>query len=277
MEKVLKISFQGVVALIPNAKFKDAPTRVKVVMRNLVKARTIRDETGKDHIVDGHHAWLELPGDVPFTVEGPALKLVTVQRDGGPGLQVKLLQKQAITIQPDGHPLDTKVVKLDASLLDHLAVYPGALKDEVLLKEESGDDSVSAWLELTGGTLATEESTEKPYLVTRADGKEATIGVATMVSWSVRFDKEIVLLFAQDPTRPALRLRPQGNLLHLTFRHREMSQLLLGPTSAFGGRDDPEFLVYGDSIKGGQPRLLRSAIGNIPAGRKACGLGGIQS
>src|SRR5262249_48110359 len=139
-----------------------------------------------------------------------------------------------------------------------------------------GSDEVAAAFPLTGGTLSVLEKTELPYQVTLYDGKTVQTEVATTLRWTIPFEKKGVLRFAQQPTSPILTFRPAADFLHLAVRNRELDELFKAEVASIGGQDDPEYLVYGDSIVGGKPEVLISAIGAIPGGHKACGTGGIQ-
>jgi len=51
---------------------------------------------------------------------------------------------------------------------------------------------------------------------------------------------------------------------------------VLSQIGSGAGDDDPEFVVYGDSIQNGRPQVLKNKSLTIVAGHKACGVGGIQ-
>jgi hypothetical protein len=276
MSAELQIDFQGVVAFVPNKRFADGPTEIKVVLRNLVEPRIIVDHQGAQRLVGSHHAWLEVaPGDHKANSKEPRGICRVVNSWKKTELDVLLLQKEFAEVRPDSKPLVTAGVQIDASVLAHLATYDGVLKT-AYEPDPGGTDEVAIGLVLTGGTLSVIEKTSLEYQVPTHDGKLTSTTVATALRWTIPFQKHVDLRFRERPQKPILRLKPAGSDLLVAFRNREVDELLKPPIPVMGGKDDPEFLVYGDSIVGGSPAVLKSTKGPIPGGHKACGTGGIQ-
>lgn len=272
----LRIDFQGVVAFVPDRRLADGPTTIDVILFDMAEPRIIRDAQGTDHCVGSHYAWLEVsPADhVPDAKEPGGIGRV---RNGHKGteLDVLLLREEHAWVRPDGKALPEAAVNLDASVLDHLATYDGVLKADYE-PSSSGNDKVAVALRLTGGTLSVVEKTSLKYEVPRYDGKPTSTQVATALRWTVPFDKYVDLRFIDDPNEMVIRLKPAGTDLAVALRNRELNELLREPLEVLGGKDDPEFLVYGDSIVGGSPAVLKSTGGEIPGGHKACGPAAIQ-
>lgn len=277
MSKELRVDFQGVIALVPDRKFADGPRRVEAILRNLSEPRKIKGDDGTESIVGVHNAWLEFPPDARVIGDRDELEGVSTVVNGftRETRSVFLLEREAIDVQPDDRELPDAPVTIDETVLSHLAVYQGRLKPgfECIRK---GNDALAACLSIAGGALSVVEKTIHPYHVPLHDGSTAAIGVATTVRWTIPFTRDVVLRFAQRPSSPILRLAPAGDVLQLAIRNRELDQLLKPRMPAIGGQDDPEFVVYGDSIEGGQAKVLEHAGPLIPSGRRACGLGGIQ-
>jgi len=273
MSKELRIDFQGVVAFVPDRDFAAQPTQVDVVLRNLVETRVIIDAKGTSRQVGSHHAWLEFsPGDRAVGSSDPD-GIFNLTREGtGESLGVLPLRHQYVSILPDKKKLPMGNVAIDDSVSDNLALYRGKLKS-AYQPNPAGSDEVAAAFRLTGGRLEVAEKTTLPYQVPRGDGSTISKEVATALRWTIPFEQEVVLRFAPNPTSRSLRFRPAGNVLQIFVRNRELDQLFTGMLPALGGQDDPEFLVYGDSIVGGHPQVLISSQGAIPGGHKACGVG----
>jgi len=277
MSKELRIDFQGVIAFVPDRDFDKQPTQVNVVVRDLAEPRTIIDAKGTPRLVGSHHAWLEFTPQDRVKGSGEPDGIFELTKDGsGTALGILLLRRQYISIRPDSEKLPAGTVSIDKSVLDHLAIYKGPLKT-AYQPNPLGSDEVAAAFPLTGGILSVQEKTVHPYEIPRPDGPTVQSEIATTLSWTIPFQKEVVLFFAPNPTSPSLRFRPATNGLHLVVRNRELDQLFKPPLTAIGGQDDPESLVYGDSIVGGQPGVLISATGPIPGGHRACAPAGIEA
>jgi hypothetical protein len=276
MSKELRIDFQGVAAFVPDLAFAQEPTRMDVVLRNLLEPQLILDAKGTPRLVGAHQAWLEFPpGDRVKGSADPKGIAEVINGWTGTILGVLLLDHQYISIQRDGKSLPAEKITIADDVLLHLAVYKGILKT-AYKPNKTGSDEVAAAFPLSGGTLSVVETTDEPYDVPLHDGKTVQTQVATTLRWTIPFEEEVTLRFVGKPKSKILRLRPQTDILQISVRNRELVQLLSDLVPAKGGKDDPEFLVYGDSIVGGQPQVLTSSNGAIPSGHKACGTGGIQ-
>ena len=276
MSGELRIDFQGVVAFVPDRRLAKGPTKIEVILRNLTEPRIIIDAQGAQRLVGSHHAWIEVsPGDrVPNAKEPQGISRV---RNGWKGteLDVLLLRKEYGEVRPDGKKLPQATIKIDASVLAHLATYDGTLKT-AYQPNPAGNDEVAVSFELSGGTLSVVEKTVHDYQVPKHDGTMASGKVATALRWTIPFQKYVDLRFRRKPEHEVIRLRPAGTALDVAVRNRELDELLRPPIPVLGGKDDPEFLVYGDSIVGGSPAVLKSTKGPVPGGHKACGNGAIQ-
>jgi hypothetical protein len=278
VSKELRIDFQGVVAFVPDRAFSKKPTKVEAVLRDLEEARFILDAKGTPRLVGSHNAWLEFqPGDRVKSANDRKGVAEVTNGWTGKTLSVLLLRREYVTIRLDGKQLPQVAVAIDASVLAHLAVYQGKLKSGYV-PNPKGSDEIAAAFPLAGGTLSVVEKTAELYEVPlhNGNGQLTSTAVATTLRWTIPFDQEVVLRFAPSPTSPTLEFRPAGNVLLLAVRNRELAELLKPPMPAMGGQDDVEYVVYGDSIVGGQPQVLRSTKGSIPGGHRACGTAGIQ-
>lgn len=276
MSKELRIDFQGVIALVPDRKFAEGPKRIDVLLRDLREARTFYDLKGTPRMVGAHNAWLEFPPDARTDDDHPPRGIAVVSNGWTNETKaVYLLEKESVEIRPDDRDLPAAPVTVDPSVLAHLAVYHGRLKTGYQPKAD-GSDELAASFTLSGGSLTLVEKTSESYYVPLHDRTISETGVATTVRWTIPFEREIVLRFPPRPRSPLVRLRPAGDDLQLAVRNRELDELLKPFLPAEGGQDDPEFVVYGDLLVGGQPQVLSAVKGSIPSGRRACGLGGVQ-
>lgn len=269
----LSIDFQGVIAFNPNERFANNPTRIDVVLPDLVNPDAEIDDR-----VGTHHAWLEFPPETPQTSRNPPPGIGTVHNGfTSESRRVLLLDRQAIGLRIDGQRVPETAIAIDQSVLDHLAVYQGVPKRRFRLTFPLLNTSpLIAGFRLSGGSLRVTEVSDGRYNVPLHHGSEEQVTVATALTWNTPFDEEVALRFRSDPTRRSLRFRPTGDL-RLAIRNRELDQLLTAPP-AFEGivADDEEFLVYGNLIEGGTPSILRAVGQARPGGAKACGTGGIQ-
>ncbi len=272
----LQIDFQGVLAFVPDRAFASQPTQMDVVLRNLSEPQFVLDAKGTPRLVGSHHAWLEFPPEdrVKGSADPQGIAGVTNSWTGT-NLGVLLLERQYVSIQLDGNKLPAGKITIDDSVLSFLAVYDGTLKT-AYKPNKAGSDEVAAAFPLSAGNLSVVEKTAEPYDVILHDGQPHQSPVATTLRWTIPFDKEVTLRFAPNPKSPILRLRPKTDVLQLAVRNRELAQLLNAPMPAMGGQDDPEFLIYGDSIVSGKPQILTSTKGPIPGGHKACAPVGVQ-
>ncbi len=274
--KELRIDFQGVVAFVTDRAFDKKPSKLAAVLRDLEEPRFILDAKGTQRLVGSHNAWLEFPpADRIKGAKDPKGVAEVTSGFTGKTLGVLLLRREHIMISLDGKSLPSATVAIDPTVLSHLAVYQGTLKS-AYLPNPKGSDEIAASFPLSGGTLSVAEKTAEPYEVPLHNGKVVSTPVATTLRWTIPFQQKVTLRFAPSPTSPILVFRPAGNVLQLAVRNRELAELLSPYMPAMGGQDDAEYVVYGDSIIGGKPQVLRSTKGSIPGGHRACGTGGIQ-
>ncbi|HXT22396.1 MAG TPA: hypothetical protein VN923_16705, partial [Thermoanaerobaculia bacterium] len=180
MAKELRIDFRGLVAFVPDRKFAAKPTAVLAVLRDLSTAKLIKDENGKEQLVDAHTAWLEFsPGDY---VQGPGEVpgIFKVTRANGAERAALLLRQHQVSILPDGNALPVGIVDVGDDVLAHLAVFKGTLKQDF----QPGQKDVAAAWPLSGGRLSLGDKTTRPFEVPLHNGNLAIGPVAVSLRWS---------------------------------------------------------------------------------------------